>query len=217
MIIRGSDCGVTEGIVMGEGPKGARLAMIGEAPARNEVEEGRPWSGRMGRYLHGLTRMIGLPPREMTYMSNLLKVPSIDNEKDYLMEQQIKEWEGVLHEELDSIRPSVVASLGAWSTRWFLRTYSPGYPDTNDLDWLHGIPRIGTAPWGRFILVPCFNPAAGIHDSEALPKIFADLTSLREVLAGRLVPYTTAPPQCHYLREHDDRRILDAAFRSSHL
>lgn len=188
-----------DGIVLGDGPKGARLALIGEAPAKNEVANGIPFCGPAGRLLSSMLRMNGLPPREMIYISNILKQPAIDNEKDYLMEQQIKEWEGVLYAELDSIRPSVIASLGSWSTRWFLRNFSTGYPDTNDLDWLHGIPRLGVAPWGRFTLVPCFHPAAGLHDSDSLPKIFADLEAVREVMGGRLLMKHLNAPTCKLL------------------
>lgn len=212
--------GATDGVVLGEGPKGARLFICGEAPARSDLEEARPWSGRMGRYLHNTLRMAGLPPRELLYITNILKQPAIDNEKEYLMEQQTKEWEGVLYEELAQIHPQVVASFGSWSTKWFLRNYSTGYPDTNDLDWLHGVPRVGVANWGRFILVPCFNPAAGLHDSESLPKIFADLQAIRDVLAGRVTVTPIRPKaECRLLPVDVPARAMLAqqVMRATHL
>lgn len=174
------------GFVPGVGPSHPQLALIGEAPAKNEIKLGVPFCGPAGQYLDSICRRVALPPRELIYISNLLKVPAIDNEDDKMMEAQTREWDWMLHAELAERKPKVVASLGAWSTRWFISNYSPGYPDTTDMDWLHGIPRKATAPWGEFILVPCFHPAAGLHDAESVPKIYADLTNLRKVLAGTL-------------------------------
>lgn len=173
--------------VPGVGPANARLFLVGEAPARTEVRLGRPFCGPAGEYLDHIIDRIGLPLREMIYITNVIKVPVTDNGNEKKTEKQISDWEWMLHNELETHKPAVVASLGSWATRWFLRNYSPGFPDTNDLDWLHGVPRVAVAPWGQFILVPCFHPAGGLHDTNSIPKIWADMEAVRDVMSGKLV------------------------------
>ena len=47
------ECG---GPVPAEGHLGAQLALIGEAPGRNEDKTGRPWMGAAGQFLDSLLR-----------------------------------------------------------------------------------------------------------------------------------------------------------------
>lgn len=174
------------GYVPGHGPSNATLFMCGEAPARNEIRTGIPFTGAAGAFLDFICRRASLPPRDLIYITNVIKVPAIDNEDAATTEAQIREWEWMLHAELEQRKPKYVASLGAWATKWFLRNYSRGYPDTTDMEWHHGVPRQATAPWGEFVLIPCFHPAAGLHDAESIPKIYADLSNLHKVLVGDL-------------------------------
>ncbi len=186
---------VTYGWVLGDGPDDAELMLVGEAPAKNEIRTGKPFQGQAGQYLDSVLELSGMPPRDTIYITNLIKVPVTDNTSDDEMSQHIRDWEEILRCEIESVKPRVIASLGAWSTKWFLHNYSPGYPDTGDMDWLHGIPRLCTTPSGHsFTLVPCFHPAAGLHDGDSIPHIFSDIKVVLDTLQGRVQLQAKRPP-----------------------
>jgi len=57
--------------VFGEGPLRVEIAVVGEAPGSNEVEQGRPFIGRSGELLEQVLAEIGLP-RSSIYIDNAL-------------------------------------------------------------------------------------------------------------------------------------------------
>jgi uracil-DNA glycosylase len=68
-----------EDSVFGEGTLGSRLAVVGEAPGKREVEEGRPFVGNAGRLLDELLDEAGIE-RSKVYVTNVVKVrPTKEN------------------------------------------------------------------------------------------------------------------------------------------
>ncbi|TFF92265.1 uracil-DNA glycosylase, partial [Candidatus Thorarchaeota archaeon] len=59
-------------VVPGEGPEGAKLFFIGEAPGAREDETGRPFVGRSGQLLAELIEDIGLKRSEV-FITSVLK------------------------------------------------------------------------------------------------------------------------------------------------
>lgn len=57
--------------VLGEGPLGAAVAVIGEAPGREEVKVGKPFVGRSGEALDNYLYEVGIP-RSTVFVSNAL-------------------------------------------------------------------------------------------------------------------------------------------------
>lgn len=55
--------------VLGEGPMGAAMAVVGEAPGREEVKHGRPFIGKSGEALDGYLSQVGMP-RSAVFISN---------------------------------------------------------------------------------------------------------------------------------------------------
>src|SRR5215213_11269500 len=62
-----------EDSVFGEGSLGSRLAIVGEAPGEQEVEEGRPFVGNAGKLLDKLLEEAGID-RSKVYVTNTVKV-----------------------------------------------------------------------------------------------------------------------------------------------
>ena len=58
--------------VTGEGPRGARLMLVGEAPGSEEDRAGRPFVGPSGILLHELLREVGIEPASV-FMTNAVK------------------------------------------------------------------------------------------------------------------------------------------------
>jgi len=59
-------------VVFGEGDPHARLMFVGEAPGRDEDEQGLPFVGRSGKLLTKMIEAMGLS-REEVYIANVLK------------------------------------------------------------------------------------------------------------------------------------------------
>jgi uracil-DNA glycosylase len=62
-----------EDSVLGEGTLGSRLAVVGEAPGEQEVEEGRPFVGNSENLLDELLEEAGID-RSKVYMTKVVKV-----------------------------------------------------------------------------------------------------------------------------------------------
>src|SRR5215212_7543646 len=62
-----------EDSVFGEGSLNSRLAIVGEAPGKQEVEEGRPFVGNAGKLLDKLLEEAGID-RSKVYVTNIVKV-----------------------------------------------------------------------------------------------------------------------------------------------
>ena len=107
-------------IVPGVGPQGAKIALVGEAPGRDEEQAHRPFVGASGRLLDQMLANAGIS-RESCYVTNVVKtrppnndfgVFYVDRQKTIptpLLSASIQ----ALKEELDLIKPNVVVALGA--------------------------------------------------------------------------------------------------------
>ena len=60
-------------LVFGEGPTGARVMMIGEAPGEQESLQGRPFVGKAGKNLDEFLREAGMD-RAALYVTNTVKI-----------------------------------------------------------------------------------------------------------------------------------------------
>ncbi|MCA3749401.1 MAG: uracil-DNA glycosylase [Rubrobacter sp.] len=105
-----------EDSVFGEGRPGARLAIIGEAPGKQEVEQGRPFVGRAGKLLDELLEEAGIDRSEV-YVTNVVKVRPTKEAGGRTQNRppragEIREGIEVLEEELEAIGPKVLVLLG---------------------------------------------------------------------------------------------------------
>lgn len=148
-----TDCRLSEtrtNVVFGSGDPHARLMFVGEAPGKNEDEQGLPFVGAAGRLLDDLLAEIGIT-RDEVYIANVLKCRPPGNRDP--RPDEIECCKGYLREQVRLISPSVVVTLGNFATKLLLRT------DT-------GITRLRGQPfewWLGAILMPTFHPAAALR------------------------------------------------------
>lgn len=125
-------------LVRGEGPRGAKVCLVGEAPGDQEVKEGRPFVGGAGRVLDGMLQEAGLR-REECYITNILTeqpCPSAAtstgrNAFESMYEDKAKKkplprlWDEAnrLWAELQDVRPNIVVALGNEPLRWLTGKY----------------------------------------------------------------------------------------------
>ena len=89
--------------VPGNGDPNAELMFIGEAPGKNEDEQGLPFVGRAGQLLDELLGEIGLS-RPQVFVANVVKCRPPDNRDPH--PDEIGSCEVYLREQIEGIRPS---------------------------------------------------------------------------------------------------------------
>jgi uracil-DNA glycosylase len=99
--------------VPGIGPIGAKLAIVGEAPGRDEDLSGRPFEGPAGGLLNGFLREAGIN-RNDCYVTNVIKFRPPENDMKRLNEIGVSLAQSTqdLFDELHTVRPNCVLALG---------------------------------------------------------------------------------------------------------
>lgn len=94
-------------LVQGAGNPEARVAFVGEAPGKEEIEAGLPFVGPAGKWLEEhVLRALGLS-RDEVWLTNAIPVPVEEPRK-----QDAERWRGFLLGELERVQPEVVVALG---------------------------------------------------------------------------------------------------------
>jgi len=106
--------------VFGEGHPNADLAIVGEAPGRDEDRTGRPFVGRAGKLLDLLLMTAGFP-RENVYICNVLKSRPPDNRNPLPDEMEICA-SHYLHAQLAAVAPRVIVTVGRFAVQALLDT-----------------------------------------------------------------------------------------------
>ena len=69
-------------LVFGDGNPDAEVVLVGEAPGKNEDEQGLPFVGAAGRFLNEMLEAVGLK-RSDVYITNIIKYRPPDNRSPY--------------------------------------------------------------------------------------------------------------------------------------
>ena len=183
-------------VVFGAGNADADLMFVGEAPGKNEDEQGLPFVGQAGKLLDKLLAEIGLT-RADVFVVNVLKCRppgnrdpapvEIENCQDYLMRQ------------IELIEPTVICTLGNFATK-LLRA------DPTGITRLHGREEERVIGTRAVRLYPIFHPAAALYTPRMLETLREDFARLPELLA------LPAPPQPERARdpepEHEPELVV---------
>ena len=157
--------------VPGSGPIPCDLMLIGEAPGRNEDEQGLPFVGRSGQLLDRLLTDIGRS-RESVYITNVVKCRPPDNRDPSNIE--VATCADYLDRQIELVNPRVIVTLGKFAmTRWF-----PGAKITA----IRGTPLLESGRW----IVPVFHPAYVLRNQpNNLPLIQADFAEIQKLVRER--------------------------------
>jgi DNA polymerase len=168
-------CGLAAGrttVVFGSGSPTADLMFVGEAPGAREDEQGVPFVGRSGQLLGRLlAEELGLD-RSDCYIANVVKCRPPGNRDP--RPDEIAACRPYLERQLDLVDPTVVVTLGNFSSKLLLGT-DVGITKLRGKAYRFGEPERH--------LVPTFHPAAALRGgADVLARMRADLA-----LAGMLV------------------------------
>lgn len=155
-------------VVFGDGNPRARVLVIGEAPGKNEDEQGIPFVGKAGQNLNGLLELAGLE-RQDIFIANVLKCRPPGNRDPKA--EEILACAPFLREQTRIINPEVIVTLGNFATRFILKT-------EEGITRLHG----KVAKAGRFKVFPVYHPAAAIYDRSKMDALREDFATLGRLL-----------------------------------
>ncbi len=155
-------CKQCKNIVIGKGNLNAEIMFIGEAPGRNEDEQGLPFVGVAGKNLDNLLGKVGLTLNDV-YIANILKCRPPENRNP--LPEEIRAHTPWLVEQIKQIKPKVICSLGNYSTKFF---FADGEIDKMDkmpgITQVHGKVKMIDFHGLKIKLIPLFHPAAIIYN-----------------------------------------------------
>lgn len=104
-------------LVMGDGNPDADIVFIGEAPGKNEDEQGLPFVGAAGKFLNEMLASVGFERKDI-FITNIVKYRPPEN-RDPTPEEKQAFWPFLAHQ-LEIIEPKVIVTLGRHSMEFFL-------------------------------------------------------------------------------------------------
>ncbi len=154
--------------VFGEGSLKAKLLFVGEAPGSEEDRQGRPFVGQAGKLLTKIIEAMGMR-REDVFIANVLKCRPPGNRSP--LPEEIHSCEPYLIQQLESIRPRVICSLGKYATMVLLRKEEPISALRGNFYDYQGIP-----------VLPTYHPAYLLRNPSAKKIVWEDMKKIKAKL-----------------------------------
>jgi DNA polymerase len=163
-------------LVFGDGNPDADIIFIGEAPGKNEDEQGLPFVGAAGKFLDEMLSGINLK-RPQVYITNIVKYRPPNN-RDPLPEEK-QEFFPYLERQLEVIRPLLVVTLGRHSMTCFL-------PDLQ-ISQVHGQAKrlkvkLSDNSTITLVILPLYHPAAALYNGAMRQTLTDDFNRIPEIL-----------------------------------
>ena len=170
-------------LVPGEGNPRARLMLVGEAPGRQEEEQGRPFVGQAGKNLDEFLALVEME-RGALYIANSVKFrPTKQGASGRLSNRtptkdEVARFNPWLADEIACVRPLVIASLGNTALGAVMAACgAKGKPPV--IGDAHGRP----LPLGESAtLFPLYHPASIIYRRELKAVYEQDVRALKAYL-----------------------------------
>ena len=180
--------------VPGSGPVPADVMIVGEAPGFNEDVQGLPFVGAAGRLLDTLLGQIGLTRGEV-FITNVLKCRPPQNRDP--MPNEAEACLPYLRQQFRLVRPKAVLVLGRHALERML-------PGVGSISRVHGqfFMRGGVA------FMPCYHPAAALHNGGLLGDLQRDFDRVRDYLDRLLAPPEPEPAAAPSPQEMEQLPLL---------
>ncbi len=157
-------------IVFGQGNPRADLMFVGEAPGRDEDEQGLAFVGRAGQLLTKIVEAIGRK-REDVWIGNVLKCRPPENrnpERD-----EVEACRPFLEEQIRLIAPKVIVTLGTFAAQVVLGTDEPIGRLRGRWQSAHGVR-----------VMPTFHPAFLLRSPDRKKDVWEDMKKVRDYLSS---------------------------------
>lgn len=148
-------------VVFGAGHPRARVVLVGEAPGREEDEQGIPFVGEAGKLLDKILLAMSLS-REEVYICNVLKCRPPGNRDPQA--DEISACEPFLKKQLALIQPKLIITLGRFAAQELLKSTEPISKLRGQWHEYEGIP-----------LMPTFHPAYLLRNPSGKRAVWEDM------------------------------------------
>jgi DNA polymerase len=156
--------------VPGEGPAGAQIMLIGEAPGPEDDKTGVPFVSAAGEFLSELLDLVSVP-RASVYMTNIVKCRPNKN-RDPEPHEIRTCCDNYLDRQIELLQPKVIITLGAHA----LNRIAPGKKLSQD----HGQPVLV----GERIVFPMYHPAAALYRARYRNILIKDFIDMDKYLTA---------------------------------
>jgi DNA polymerase len=156
-------------IVFGAGDPNADLMFVGEAPGREEDDQGMPFVGAAGQLLTKIIEAMGTS-REKVYVVNTVKCRPPNNRNPE--PDEIAACRPFFEEQIRLVAPRVIVTLGTFAAQSVLETADP-------ISQLRG--RWHVAHGAR--VMPTFHPAFLLRSPKHKRDVWEDMQKVRDYLA----------------------------------
>lgn len=166
-------------LVMGDGNPDADIVFIGEAPGKNEDEQGKPFVGAAGKFLNEMLAAAGME-RSDVYITNIVKYRPPNN-RDPLPGEKAA-FLPYLLKQLEIIDPKAIITLGRHSMEYFLPEAKISqihghavrkkvlYHDKTEHEWL---------------IIPLYHPAAALYNGGMRQTLIDDFLKVPQIIQQR--------------------------------
>ena len=163
-------------LVMGDGNPDADIVFIGEAPGKNEDQQGLPFVGASGKFLNEMLAAAGMERGDI-YITNIVKYRPPNNRDPSPAEKQAF-WP-YLAQQLEIIDPKVIVTLGRHSMEFFLPdgriSEIHGHAVHKPVTYHDG----GSREW---LIVPLYHPAAALYNGGLRQTLIDDFLRVPQLI-----------------------------------
>lgn len=173
---------VNEHIVLGEGSVRSSLVIIGEAPGKDEVKEGRPFVGAAGKNLKEFMDIIGIS-RESAYITNAIKyrLGKVNEKTQRIINRPATKNDIIsnqlwLFREISFLYPQIIVTLGNVPLKAVTKDFGAS------IGAMHGALHKCSIGEKEYRLFPLYHPASIIYNRSLKEVYNIDVLTLKEVL-----------------------------------
>lgn len=159
-------------LVFADGNPNADIVFIGEAPGKNEDQQGIPFVGAAGKFLNEMLESIELERKDI-YITNIVKYRPPNN-RDPLPEEKKAFWPYLVRQ-LDVIQPKLVVTLGRHSMEYFL--------PNQKISAIHGEPKRIAFGERKQVVMPLFHPAAALYNGGLRQTLLDDFSRIPAIIS----------------------------------
>ncbi|MFZ4452873.1 uracil-DNA glycosylase [Salibacterium aidingense] len=188
------DC---EGFVYGQGPSRPVIMFVGEAPGETEIHNGKPFSGRAGRYFDAFLEQLHVTREDVYITSTVRSRPykwgkGKNAGKKYNRtpnQKEIAAHAPILDAEIEAARPKLLVPMGR-TAYWRLLGESPQMTEVTGSFFSSPIRRLES--WEKrmylftdtsYPLFPLYHPAAVLYNRSLEADIYSHLEKLKQYLS----------------------------------
>lgn len=176
-------CGLAAGrnqVVVGTGPLGSRLMLIGEAPGHDEDQTGEPFVGRAGQLLNRILAAIGLKRGEV-YIANIIKCRPPENRNP--TPPEIAACVPFVREQVDLVAPRVICALGRVAATTLLKSTATLAAMRGRVHEFSGTPLVVTYHPSALLRYPAYKRPTW-EDMQVVERLLAGASADEALLAG---------------------------------